>query len=340
MVSKEADVTVGPILAHLAGRAGVVYTPVDGDQHGLLIGLVRWAQELGLEVLCGGKARDAEYIYHPLGEVVSCSDKWVPVDEAAARSLCPMPLATSEQFVAARRRVLARLPQLGGFDVVEMAIAANATGLLPDVASLHAPVLYTSEIPGVLCPREEGGILQRRGAVDVVTCLRLPNEAGLGGGVFIVVGCENAYSRHILVSKGLIANDSGTAALIYRPYHLCGVETPISILCAGLLAGYMDPVHVRPRVDVVAQAAVDLRAGDVWGSDHDPRFQVLMQPARPLGDDSPLPFHMGNGHRLAVDVPAGAQLTGRMVEAPQGSDLWALRRQQDQQLQRMPTTAD
>ena len=40
MVNKEADVSVGPILKHRADRAGVVYSAVDGDQHGLLIGLV------------------------------------------------------------------------------------------------------------------------------------------------------------------------------------------------------------------------------------------------------------------------------------------------------------
>ena len=40
MVNKETDVTVGPMLHVLAEQAGVVYTAVDGDQHGLLIGLI------------------------------------------------------------------------------------------------------------------------------------------------------------------------------------------------------------------------------------------------------------------------------------------------------------
>src|SRR6185436_4191017 len=52
MVNKEADATVGPILKRLADEARVVYTAVDGDQHGLLMGLVDWARRLGLEVLC------------------------------------------------------------------------------------------------------------------------------------------------------------------------------------------------------------------------------------------------------------------------------------------------
>jgi len=37
MVNKETDSAVGPILKYLADQAGVVYTPVDGDQPGLLI---------------------------------------------------------------------------------------------------------------------------------------------------------------------------------------------------------------------------------------------------------------------------------------------------------------
>ena len=42
MVNKETDVVVGPLLSHLAEQAGCVYTPVDGDQHGLLIDFVQW----------------------------------------------------------------------------------------------------------------------------------------------------------------------------------------------------------------------------------------------------------------------------------------------------------
>src|SRR5205823_3532638 len=71
MVTKEADVTVGPMLKRLADEAGVVYTAVDGDQHGLLIGLVAWARRLGLEVLCGGKSRDHSVDWHRLSGSVS-----------------------------------------------------------------------------------------------------------------------------------------------------------------------------------------------------------------------------------------------------------------------------
>jgi predicted homoserine dehydrogenase-like protein len=70
MVNKETDASIGPFLHLLARRAEVVYTAVDGDQHGLLMGLVDWVRELGLQVLCAGKARDREVVYDPIGGTV------------------------------------------------------------------------------------------------------------------------------------------------------------------------------------------------------------------------------------------------------------------------------
>ncbi|MFN2184928.1 MAG: flagellar biosynthesis protein FlgA, partial [Anaerolineae bacterium] len=155
--------------------------------------------------------------------------------------------------VSQRKRLFGELAPIGGFDVTEMTIAANATNLVPDTEELHCPIVRISEIPEVLCPTAEGGILGTRGVIEAVTCLRHPYEAGLGGGEFIVVSCENDYSRYILTSKGLIPNSSDSAALIYRPHHLCGVETGISILCAQLLGLPTAATDYRPRYDIVAR---------------------------------------------------------------------------------------
>jgi len=180
-----------------------------------------------------------------------------------------------------------------------------------------------------MCPKEEGGILQRRGVIDAVTCLRHPYEAGLGGGVFVVVACENDYSRHILTTKGLITNTRDSVALIYRPYHLCGVETPISILTAALLKIPTGATMYVPRVDVVARATKDLRAGEIVGNTHSPDLQIIMRPAQPVQAGHALPVHMASGNRLAVDVPKGAVITADMLVQPENSTLWALRAEQD-----------
>ena len=44
MVNKETDSCVGPILRKKAEAKGLIYSPVDGDQHGALMQLVEWAR--------------------------------------------------------------------------------------------------------------------------------------------------------------------------------------------------------------------------------------------------------------------------------------------------------
>ena len=63
MVTKETDCVVGPILNRLAQNAGLVYTPADGDQPSLLIGLISWAEILGFEIVCAGKAAELDFVY-------------------------------------------------------------------------------------------------------------------------------------------------------------------------------------------------------------------------------------------------------------------------------------
>lgn len=378
MVSKETDAVVGPILAHRARRAGVVYTPVDGDQHGLLIEMVAWARGLGLEVLCGGKARDAEFVYDLASGAVHCGDQRIELDAGDLRWLSTvrvegMGAQALAEHLHERHRALADLPGVGGFDLVEMAIAANATGLQPDrpymhdaagdasalarrlatdarltnrgsydedsrmadsrstdAGRLHAPALHTAEIPQVLCSWGEGGILHKEGVIETVTCLRQPHEAGLGGGVFIVVSCANDYSRYILTTKGLIPNMRDSAALIYRPYHLCGVETPLSILRAARQGAGTLTEAPRPHVDVIMRTTRAMRSGDMLGNDHAPGMEALMAPAQPVQPGVPLPLHMGNGNPLRRDIAPGTVITAEMVAPPDDSVLWALRREQDQ----------
>ena len=329
MVTKETDVTVGPILYHRAKQAGVVYTAVDGDQHGLLIGLVEWARELGLEVISGGKSLDPEFVFDPARGTVTCQGQSVTVGAADAWALAPLSPGQVAEVVGARQALLGSLPKMRGSDLAEMAIAANATGLLPDVERFHCPPLRTPEIPEVLCPVEEGGILRRRGVIDSVICLRQPHEAGQGGGVFIVVACENDYSRRILTQKGLIPNSRDSAALIIRPHHLCGVETPMSLLVAGLLGVPTGATEFRPRVDIVARAARDLRAGEILENENSPAFEVIVRPAQPVAAGAPLPILLADGGRAAVDVAAGTLITADMVVPPADSALWRVRAEQD-----------
>ncbi len=329
MVTKEADVTVGPLLKRLADEAGVVYTAVDGDQHGLLIGLVAWARRLGLEILCGGKSRDQEIVCDRRAGTLSTGGEPIKLTAAEAGMFDPLPPGDAERYLAARQARLGGWGRIGGWDLVELVIAANATGLVPDLPfGVHCPAVFISEIPGALCPTERGGILRSSGVIDAVTCLRQPHEAGLGGGVFLVVTAATAGARAVLQSGGVYTSADGTATLITRPYQLLGLEAITSILAAALLGVGNFGGEYRPRFDVLIRAARDLGAGTVLGDDHSPEIEPFIGPAVPLADDRPLPVGLANGNRLVWPVARGTVITREMV-APAVSPLWALRARQD-----------
>lgn len=329
MVNKEADSVIGPMLHKMADAAGVVYTPVDGDQHGLLMGMVSWARGLGLEVVAGGKARPADFIYDLASRTLSDGATTWTLDRQQVEALAVIQGGDTRSAVAARRVAFNTLPQLGAPDVCESVIAANATGLLPDVPGLHAPLLRTIEIPRVMCPA--GGLLNRVGAIDVVTCLRRADEVGFGGGVWLVFKCPNPHVWDFLRAKGVPSDRHDEYGLLLRPYHLLGVETPISILVVALLKVSTGSTDYRPRVDMVARAAVDLKAGDTityhHGSD---MLDAMIYPATAATGNNHIPYFMATGNRVKRGTPLGAMLTVDMIEAPAESRLWALRRQQDQ----------
>jgi predicted homoserine dehydrogenase-like protein len=340
MVNKETDVTVGPMLKHLADAAGVVYTPVDGDQHGLLIKQVAWARRIGLEVLCGGKSLDAEIVFDPAEPDHAESGRQGDGETRRSgedRLFHPLPWGVERSAVQpsleARRNRLGGRGRIGNWDLVELAIMANATGLTPDplaARSVHCPAVYTSEIPHVLCPTGMGGILGSRSVVDAVTCLRRSGEAGLGGGVFVVFATEGDVAQAALRRGGVCHNAAGDAVLITYPYHLLGIEAITSILDAALGIGTLTGDYL-PRYDVFLRATRDLDAGTIVGDDHSPDFDAFLAPAAPVSALKPLPAHLANGNRLAMSVARGAVLTCHMVIAPADSTLWALRAQQDQQ---------
>ena len=343
MVNKETNVTVGSILKHLADRNGVVYSMADGDQPGLLIGLVLWARSLGIEVVCGGKALDDEYCLDPKGGAVTTrysGSAALGDDELPA--LRPTVSGCDADLLAARRKSLSRLIDVRNSDRVELVVAANATGLAPDVPSLHAPTLYTSEMPRVLCEQKDGGILSGSGRIEAVACLRMPHEGGLGGGVFITVDGVNEHARRNL-KKTPVRIDDHPVSLITRPYHLLGLETIRTILAAGLDHVPTAAQECRPRYDVVVRARRDLKVGEVFaqlrkgrgeeteGVIADQDLEGFIVPAQPARTGAPIPIHMLDGVQLAADVPEGVVITRDLVAAPAYSTLWALRERQDQQ---------
>jgi predicted homoserine dehydrogenase-like protein len=187
MVTKETDCVVGPTLNRLAEKAEVVYTPADGDQPSLLIGLISWAETLGFEIVCAGKAAELDFVYEPDSKTISRGDQKAPLVE---KDLWELAGSTAELGINLRRRSLGSLPQFSVADLCEMAIVINATGYDYDAPQLHAPIARIIEMPEIMCDRANGGIFQKEGVIDMVNCFRRPDEISFAGGVFVIVKCR------------------------------------------------------------------------------------------------------------------------------------------------------
>ena len=329
MVTKETDCVVGPILSRLADRAGLVYSPADGDQPSLLIGLISWAETLGFKIVCAGKAAELDFIYETDSKTTTRGDQTASLTE---ENLWELAVGAAEQGIRMRREALESLPQSSAADLCEMAIVINATGYDYDAPQLHAPIARVIEIPEVMCRRSAGGILQNEGVIDMVNCLRRPDEVSFAGGVFVIVKCRRDETWQLLKDKGHLVSRDGTRAMIFRPYHLLGVETATSVLTANhlkLSTGGADPV---PRADVGVRAIQALQAGYPLSMKLDHSIAGVapeIQPAVKMTPDSPVPYYMAGGHKLKHAVDKGELLTYGMIDHDGESCLWQLRREQD-----------
>ena len=199
---------------------------------------------------------------------------------------------------------------------------------------MHAPIARIVEVPGIFCPAELGGLLQGSGRLDIFNCLRRHDEASMGGGVFIVVECEDQATWHMLMKKGHPCNRSTRCAMLYHPAHLLGVEAPISVLLAACLGMPTGASRPKPVCDLVGRATRDLPAGYVleMGGHHHTIEGVEGEliDAIPMLPGNPAPFYMIANRRLLRPVAAGSVITTESIDLDPGSVLVRLRRAQDE----------
>ena len=330
MVTKETDASIGPVLNRMAKKAGLVYTAADGDQPSLAVGLHNWCKELGLEVICGGKYAENELgVDRDEQLILPRNSEPIPVSAEDINTFDLFPEGPFTETVARRRELLGKAGAIYNFEMSELTIVGNLTGLAPEKERLHHPIVWPEEIPSVLCREEEGGILSGTGVLDLANYILAPNRNGMAGGVFSIVSCATEYSRRILFDKKVPTNKTGTAFLISRPYHLCGVETVMSALTAGLIGVPTSEGDYKQLFDVCSRTRQALTKGTVIG---DPEVvKNGIQSAKPVIGDNIGPYHLAEGYPLNQDVPADTLLTCAMFDIPESALLWKLRKEQDVQ---------
>ena len=292
MVNVEADALAGPLLARRAREAGIVYSLAYGDQPALICEMVDWARAAGFEVVAAGKGTKYLPEYHR-----STPDTVWPYYGLSAEDakLGGMNAQMFNSFLD------------GTKSAIEMAAVANATGLRPAATGLAFPPCGVDDLAQVLCPREDGGQLQHRGQVEVVSSVERdgrPVFRDLRWGVYVTFAGDSDYVRRCFREYGLVADRSGNYTAMYKPYHLIGLELGISVASVGLRrepTGAADAWHG----DVVATAKRDLKAGETL--DGEGGFTVygkLMPSADSLAIGG-LPLGLAHHVRLKKRVPAG-----------------------------------
>ncbi len=333
LVTKETDSVVGPMIAARAARHDLVVSQVDGDQPSLLLGLISWAQTLGLELICAGKASEYDFVFDMDAGSVSAEgvDLNIPF-EANQWTLDLDNLATS---IRQRSDVLSALPQRTPPDYCEMCLVANASGLKPDTPQFHAPVARVSGLPDLFRSGQAGGLLDCEGSLDMFNCFRRPDEVSAAGGVFVVVRIPDAETGELFAAKGMPVSQDRTHLLAYNPTHLLGVEAPLSVIVPHRLGLPTGSSTVRPVCDVAMRATQNLSAGTVLDDHghhhhHIEGVEALLTDSAAIDSSNALPYFMAMGCTLTQDVAEGDFVSPNAVAQPQGSQLWALRTEQDE----------
>jgi hypothetical protein len=90
----------------------------------LLLGLVAWAEELGLDVLCAGKAAEHDLIVDPASQTATHGNVHLSLGEADICALQPLSPGQTQQIAGARRGIIDDPSHGAGF-LAEMAIVQD-----------------------------------------------------------------------------------------------------------------------------------------------------------------------------------------------------------------------
>jgi len=317
-VTVEADAFCGPLLAKRAAEAGVLYSLAFGDQPALICDLVDWARTCGFPVVAAGRGH-----------------KWLPhFRDSTPETVWGHYGLTLEQ--AERGGLNPKMFNSfldGSKPAIESTAVANATGLAVPSGGLRYPPASIADIPFVTRPKSEGGALEKKGMVEVISSLEadgrvIPYDIRMG--VWVTVEGETDYVRHCFEEYNAHTDPSGRYFTLYKRWHLIGLEVGWSV---ASLALRREPTGVATcwNADVVATAKRDLQPGDrldgeggctVWGK---------LVPASASLAAGGLPLGLAHDVRVVRPVRKGQSLVWADVAIDTGTRAYALRRELEAQ---------
>ena len=250
LVNVEADVTCGKFLSDLANKNNVVCSMAYGDQPSLIMEQIEWARLNGFQVICAGKGTK----YHPTFEYSTPETVWdhYGLTKERAEKESGMNPKMFNSFLC------------GDKSAIEMCAVSNAADLKCPKDGLTFPPVGVYDIAKKLIPKDEGGLIDHSGQVEVISSIDLDKneiENDLRWGVYIVIKAQNEYVKNCFKDYGMVTDSSGNYSAIWRPYHYIGLELAQSIYSISL---DLKPTGFTKNYnsDVGAVAKKDLKAGE------------------------------------------------------------------------------
>jgi len=315
-VTVEADAFCGPLLARKAAQAGVVYSLAFGDQPALICDLVDWARSCGFPVVAAGRGH-----------------KWLP-------HFCE----STPQTVWANYGLTPEQAQRGGLNPkmfnsfldgskpsIECTAVANATGLEVPADGLLYPPASIEDIPFVTRPKSEGGVLERKGMVEVISCLepdgrRIPYDIRMG--VWVTVEGESEYIRNCFEEYNAHTDPSGRYFTLYKRWHLIGLEVGLSVASVAL-RGEATGVATGWNADVVATAKRDLAPGEMLDGEGGYTVWGKLLPAATSLKIGGLPLGLAHDVKVVRAVRKGQSLTWDDVAMDTSTHAWKIRNEME-----------
>ena len=300
MMDVETDVVIGSWLKKLGDENGVIYTGSAGDEPGAVMELYSFARAMGMQVKVMGKGKNNKLDY-------DCNPDTV-LEEATRRKMSPRMLCAFKD---------------GTKTMVEMTAMSNATGLIPDVIGGHGPSASPAErckeLNEIFRLKKDGGILDKHGVVEYVN--------GIAPGVFVTVATEN---EEIAYQMQYHSMGPGPLWTLYRPYHLCNLETPLTVAKAVIDNEPTIIPIAGPVSECITVAKKDLKAGETIDGIGGYTTYGSIATAKETYEKGYVIYGLINKKtKMLKDAKKGQLLTLDMVELDTTTQLYKTRKEQD-----------
>ncbi|MDF1962955.1 SAF domain-containing protein [Priestia megaterium] len=297
LLNVEVDITIGPVMHQMFKNAGLVYTGSAGDEPAATLELFEFAKTMGMEVLVAGKGKN--------NKLNVTANPSTAQEEANKKKMSSHMLAAFQD---------------GTKTMAEMNLLSNAIGFVPDVVGMHGIAGDLDSVIGDLDVKDNGGVLNKFGVVEYVD--------GLAPGVFVIVKGQNEAVAHEL--NYLLKKGERDHHILYRPYHLASLETPITIAKAVLQ--HDSSIHPigAPVSETVTVAKRDIKAGETLDGIGGYCVRGVLETHQDMKQNGHIPIGLISGKVVAKkDIRQGQFLTTEDVELDPTTTVWKLRSLQD-----------